>query len=757
MLKRKYFNRILTGYILVAVVFTLIFAGYFYAKNNQIIEKDLAHKGEFTLIQIAKNVDLRLGLCYEASQRLSGYRQIMEFANETDPDQLVRYNVSELLINDTAFQLNKGVKSYITNLSDVVIGRESTQTPSDFFTYFGIDTPPNKIAEFLNNNPNYDNVFAVSSGANALADKNYLIIIKSIQTQGRGVYLLDVFDPDLLFDISQNPKSAFVLKNQDSVICSVGYNQTSREAINSIVNQSRIPGIGEKPLYEGKFMYQSVRSGMYNWNYVLATPIEGNDMRSNQLFLISLGLGLLICLISVIVMLFITRRMYSPINQLVESFEKYDEDNDSGDECRDEIAYIKNTVKKIGSTKDDLLEMLQMSKAPLQTKFLRDLLYGLVQEEQTQELAGKLKLNNYKTPYTVAILDLSGYDLLIDAFSKEAIFAIKEEILKFINNQLSGTIIHEVLELDNRKFAIISYGVEQNKLRSLLMNVIMMVEGNFEVEMMATIGGQCDSLYKISDSFALALYILENRFSVGWRNTIITIEDLNDISKDTFYYPLETERDIIANVVRGRAEEAKRMVLAVLSENLEKRRLSKEKTNAFIFALTATINRIIESLGTNADKIFDEGTIAFLDLKMCQTSTQLSEKAFELFSKLSEFVVGTNKRNEDDIATRLLDYIHENYNKDISLLDIGGYFNLSQCYVSTLFKEATGENFKEYLSHYRISKAKQILAQNPSIKAKDLAAAIGCNTSATLFRLFNKYEGMSPGQYVKKMRSNASD
>ena len=171
-----------------------------------------------------------------------------------------------------------------------------------------------------------------------------------------------------------------------------------------------------------------------------------------------------------------------------------------------------------------------------------------------------------------------------------------------------------------------------------------------------------------------------------------------------------------------------------------------------MFAITATVNRIIDELGKTPEEIFGAGKIVFLDLKMCRETEELEKKIYEMFDAIIDCIDAENQEEEDNLADSLLEYIHSNYNKDISLTDIGGHFNLSQCYASTLFKEATGENFKDYLSRYRIKKAKEILEKDPNVKNSELAKMIGCNTVATLFRLFNKYEGMSPGQYIKNVR-----
>ena len=65
---------------------------------------------------------------------------------------------------------------------------------------------------------------------------------------------------------------------------------------------------------------------------------------------------------------------------------------------------------------------------------------------------------------------------------------------------------------------------------------------------------------------------------------------------------------------------------------------------------------------------------------------------------------------------------------------------LSATYVSKLFKNSMGKNFKEYLMYYKYKKAKQIMKDNPTYKLKDVAEMIGCSTPLTLSRLLKKYD-----------------
>ena len=101
------------------------------------------------------------------------------------------------------------------------------------------------------------------------------------------------------------------------------------------------------------------------------------------------------------------------------------------------------------------------------------------------------------------------------------------------------------------------------------------------------------------------------------------------------------------------------------------------------------------------------------------------------------------------MASKMINYIHENYSKDISLDHISEYLKLSHGYVSTMFKYYTGENFKDYLNFYRVKKAKEIL-EGRNLKINEVADMVGCNHINTFIRIFKKYEGVSPSKYIPK-------
>lgn len=69
-------------------------------------------------------------------------------------------------------------------------------------------------------------------------------------------------------------------------------------------------------------------------------------------------------------------------------------------------------------------------------------------------------------------------------------------------------------------------------------------------------------------------------------------------------------------------------------------------------------------------------------------------------------------------------------------------------YFSTLFKKETGQNFMDYLTELRISKAKELLC-GEELSVQDVAEQVGYRDLKYFSRLFKKLTGVSPSDYKK--------
>jgi len=104
----------------------------------------------------------------------------------------------------------------------------------------------------------------------------------------------------------------------------------------------------------------------------------------------------------------------------------------------------------------------------------------------------------------------------------------------------------------------------------------------------------------------------------------------------------------------------------------------------------------------------------------------------------------------------VLQYIKENYMEQISLYDIANVLNLSPSRTYHLFKEATGEKFKNFLTEIRVNEAKRLLADTDE-SVTDILIDCGFQSHATFYRSFNKIVGITPSDYRTRAQANVID
>ena len=96
------------------------------------------------------------------------------------------------------------------------------------------------------------------------------------------------------------------------------------------------------------------------------------------------------------------------------------------------------------------------------------------------------------------------------------------------------------------------------------------------------------------------------------------------------------------------------------------------------------------------------------------------------------------------------DYISKNYMEDsLSVKNISAHVFLSASYVCTFFKNETGQTLNQYLTEYRMEKAKQLL-KDGRFKISDISSRVGYSDGNYFGKSFKKYSGLSPSEYREK-------
>src|SRR5258708_3130723 len=130
-------------------------------------------------------------------------------------------------------------------------------------------------------------------------------------------------------------------------------------------------------------------------------------------------------------------------------------------------------------------------------------------------------------------------------------------------------------------------------------------------------------------------------------------------------------------------------------------------------------------------------------------------RLLEIFAKhlgdCANHLIQQHKPTEALSIVRARTYIEEHAGDDLSLAKISKTVNVSANYFSTLFKQATGLSFSDYLARVRVDKAKNLLI-NPNLRISEIAFEVGFQSLSQFNRSFRRIAGVSPEEY---RRSNA--
>lgn len=94
----------------------------------------------------------------------------------------------------------------------------------------------------------------------------------------------------------------------------------------------------------------------------------------------------------------------------------------------------------------------------------------------------------------------------------------------------------------------------------------------------------------------------------------------------------------------------------------------------------------------------------------------------------------------------IIQYIDENYTKDLTLTELAARYHFSPSYFSTLFKKQAGNTLTKYITAKRIALAK-ILLDDGKVSIQDIVERIGYNDYFQFIKIFKREVGVTPGQY----------
>lgn len=164
----------------------------------------------------------------------------------------------------------------------------------------------------------------------------------------------------------------------------------------------------------------------------------------------------------------------------------------------------------------------------------------------------------------------------------------------------------------------------------------------------------------------------------------------------------------------------------------------------FIFNLT-DFSRIPGSLN-DLYNLYEQKD-PFLEIK---TSCVITNLLTELYIESMKENMGVKKLDYEypDPVKTIINFIEQNYFREITLEELSSITFLSTYYLIRLFKKYTGYTPGEYINKFRLDFSKKLLLE-PELTIEQIALNLGFNTHSYFSKMFKKSTKLTPEQFRK--------
>ena len=244
-------------------------------------------------------------------------------------------------------------------------------------------------------------------------------------------------------------------------------------------------------------------------------------------------------------------------------------------------------------------------------------------------------------------------------------------------------------------------------------------------------------------SYVSAKRILDKVYAYPWREIVFYSKEVEKATSICSYTPGKSE--ILNNLSEANKEETLEACNKLYQKIAARKDLNYHIARELYFEIISEVFQKADSLHV---QIKEDETGEAISWIVLIESYNLDELHDFLCRHITlYFTVMEAAKIEKKQVLAIKKYIARKYMDDsLSIGEISGYLHMSASHVCTMFKRETGDTINNYLTEYRLNKAKQYLRET-LLTATDISSKVGYRDSSYFGRLFRKRVGMTPNEY----------
>lgn len=562
---------------------------------------------------------------------------------------------------------------------------------------------------------------------------------------------------DLLLTMTPYHEGAIFLMNEHNHILISNHRMTTDEVFERMVRDD-IVKLGEAQGSYVKKWEQTTYSVSYGtfdrlgrqWKYVAAAPMSAITspviLASKIIFVISL----LMLAAALILAWMASRRIYTPVEKLLALMP---DQSGRRDRKLDEFELLESQWQLLSRQSSTLQMRLEKELPHVREGFLMQLIQGHLHAYSEKDLRERMKHYGW----LVTDRQFMMLHVQLTGLGSGRFVSGDEGLVTFAAANILQELAAErfdqfnVLNFHDLSIGLLVIGALDEALKPQVR------------ELAGQLGDSVHTLLKLHTTITLSRtsmlvsslpdLFLDVTQATGYRlfsdeNQLIDIEELQaDGREQQAVYPFALDREIVQALRMGGIAEVEELLDQFLAD------VSARQGKAFLVQQSA-----LQLYGSIQYAILQSGIqphVLFGGVNMFERLSQF-HAAGQLADCFKQEIVGPYMRELEtrydmqlkQMVERTVQLIHAHYMDDLSLDWCAERCETTNYTLSRAFKQLVGTNFVDYLTEYRVEKAKELL-RTTQWRIQEIAERVGYQHSY-FNRIFKRYEGMTPSQYRDK-------
>ena len=486
-----------------------------------------------------------------------------------------------------------------------------------------------------------------------------------------------------------------------------------------------------------KFLSSFVLSANTDWKYITLTPVKEVMRKINITKFIIILLIFFVLIAGCLIIYFFTASNYKPIQRLKQFSEKI---LNNGSDTSDDLETIKNTLVHLNISNHEMHDRLESTAQAAKEHLLIQLLQGHFTSANDFNAQGKpLGMAFTKSLFRVIMIHIKDFQTADHA---DLITTLES----FLPADMEGYI---ATYAEKAYYVLVScYDTEiENKLLNSLIQIQDALQKVIGSRPTIGLGQPYDNIGQIPKSYVEALNAMDYKLIKG-TGKIISFQEIADMSSlvDLSLYRVPEHLNTL--IKQGNVERIEN-ILVNISEYLK-------QNNTSIFTARLVCSDVINSIIQTLNELSIDYNIPkshypdILMLAEFETIDDFVNIVKDTIQNICDFLTQTKEEEGSALIEQMLSYIKEKYTDyDFSIQNMADYFHLTLPNLSRYFKDHTSYSVLDYVTHLKIEKAKNLLAES-DMTIKDIAANIGYYNVTSFIRRFKQMVGLTPGEYRKQ-------